>query len=223
MPSPTGRGRLNDRQYLTSPNLWDAGLSDGGTTTILSPHAQAATANEQSSAYLLLEQLRSSNKMTITRHQADTNEEDKLPVRSLLTCRVDSTSTVSTLSFGSGYFAPGEDFSPIMPGRMSSVPRLARIDRFKADGADRGLKQPGRKESIHRLALTATSDHTSSSADIDKCPVRGIGSRQPPKLPSRQDTADRKQILAHSDGDRPGLNRVSGGINVFSRSEADLE
>lgn len=158
--------------------------------------------------------------MTIMTHQADSNEESSLPVRPLLTCRLDSTSTVSTLSIGgSGYFAPGDDFSPVMPGRMSSVPRLTRIDRFKADGADRGLKVPGRKASIHRLAHTATSDGTSPSSEFKIAPVRANGSRLAPRLPSRQDTADRKQVFDQPDDDRPGLNRVSGGINVFSSSD----
>ena len=144
--------------------------------------------------------------------QVELRGESSIPVRSLLTCRCDSTSTVSTLSFGgSGYFTPNDDQSPTMPGRMSSIPRLAKIDRFKAGGADHGLKVPGRKASVHRLGQISCDPTSTSDSN---------NSLLPPRRPSRQDTADRKTAFAHANDDRPGLNRVSGGINVFSGDDS---
>lgn len=135
-----------------------------------------------------------------------------VPVRSLVACRYDSQSTVSTLSIGSEFTDP----------RTARTASIHRIDRFKASctsTTDRGLgKGPNRKGSMHNVVSPSNS---ASEAD------EGSKHMLPPRIPSRQDTADRKMFAEaittmeeeegedSSDSDRPGLRRASGGINLF--------
>ncbi|CAB9506099.1 expressed unknown protein [Seminavis robusta] len=152
-------------------------------------------------------------------HQAEDNGSLKaLPLRDLA-CRLDSTSTVSTLSFGSGYFTPGGDYSPMIPNRNSSIPRLQNLERFQADGGDRQLQVPGRKMSLHRIKRTGSGVDSRNSGSENDNSEKTAKARGPPCRPSRQDTADRKCF--EEETQRPGLERVTGSANMSARPGLD--
>lgn len=136
--------------------------------------------------------------IAMTNQTMGQSSQNALPVRGLLACRYDSQSTVSTLSLGS-----------CMADEPNPATSIGRLDRFKASCTDRKLTAPGRKQSLHNVVTPRDSVSSSGSGLRDS-------STLPPRIPSRQDTADRKHLAEAMKGDdRPGLNRVSGGINVF--------
>lgn len=135
-----------------------------------------------------------------------TNEDDNLPpIRCLeipcdssgrpMQCRVDSMSTVRSLSNYNLSKEVGQDSAPIQPGRMASIPRLTctSSERFKAQGKDSDApKAPGRRQSAVRM------------------PDRRA------KFPSRQDTAsDLSSSYDSGEENKPSLMRCSGGINIY--------
>ena len=154
----------------------------------------------------------------------DCDDPRSLPIRTLVP--LDSMSTVSALSID-----PVWDECPIIPGRRVSIPRLNAMERFKAPAkSDRGLPAaPGRKQSLHSIGETPNDMNTDTSRSAPRIPsrqdtadrdcfFRDSSTAAPPRLPSRQDTADRKNVFADAasvDNDqplRPGLCRVAGGI-----------
>ena len=133
--------------------------------------------------------------------------DDNVPVRCMIACRLDSTSTISTLSIPAD-FLDAVDSCPTMPGRMASIPRIMNnSERFKVptNQSDKAPKRPTGR----RLTITRPTANSKSRAAA------------PPRIPSRQDTADTKTFFnTDTTDDRPGLNRmpVAGGKLGLSNS-----
>ena len=127
------------------------------------------------------------------------------PVRGLIKCRLDSTSTISTLSIPAE-FLDAVDSCPIMPDRMASIPRgMKNSERFRSS-AKTDNKAPPRVPG-RRLSITRPNTRDSNNT---------LRASAPPRIPSRQDTADRSTFFnLDTTDDRPGLNRMAntGGKN----------
>jgi hypothetical protein len=135
------------------------------------------------------------------------NNDKVLPVRSLVSCRINSQSTVSTLSVWSEF--PDDDETVTVASSSRTTRSTHRIERFRASltDSDKGLgNAPNRKGSRHSVVSPLDSHE---------------GCNLAPKIPTRQDTADRQVFQDAIQDDtphRPRLNRLSGGINVFKRT-----
>lgn len=138
------------------------------------------------------------------------NDREDPPIRSLEVpeCRFDSVSTLGALSSYNLTDTLYQDFAPVCPGRVESIPRMASSssERFKVEGRQRdlGVEKPGRKKSIVRMP--------------DRRPIC------PPRLPTARSLvsqhADETSASSSSSGttdadNRPPMIRCSGGINLF--------
>jgi len=157
--------------------------------------------------------------ITMTRDSCDSPTSSNLPVRSLISCRVDS-GAISSLTIPAELL--DHDSCPVMPGRMASLPRgMMSSDRFKQGAPvekDKVPKRPtGRRVSIQRPQRSQPS-------------VGELRKSAPPRCPKRQSTASKSSfIVIDTTDDRPGLSRQSvggkGGLSsgIYDDNEGDIK
>ena len=140
-------------------------------------------------------------------HSADSGNTP--PIRGLIKCRLDSTSTISTLSIPAE-FLDSVDSCPTMPDRMASIPRgMKNSERFRSSTNTTVNKAPPRVPG-RRLSMTRPTTRDSNNS---------LRASAPPRIPCRQDTANKSAFLSlETSEERPGLSRMenTGGKGSLS-------